>query len=179
MLKRIKNNLGRWFSRDYYLPAAIFLFGGIVLIFSDLIKPSIHSEEDLYTVQGRYLKRSFVYVQGRGGGYNYELWLDNYSNAFRIRADFIPEGLKEQFNANMKKMENLTLKIANEDSVKLNSGETIFVYGIQSDYYTFLHTRDTIAIHNDKLGLWLSFGLITSGLFYYLLRKRYLKKKRG
>lgn len=166
-----------WFSSHYYLLTTYCLMTSFVMLYFFLAKPSLHSINDLIIVKGNYLKHSFNYKSGRGGGYSYYLWLDNYSNSFKIKADFIDNRIKALFENTIIQGEELTIEILMNERSKLNSSDFIFIYSLYSNDIDYLNSEDTIKKHNSPFMMIMSFGFLVAGILYYIFRKRYLKMK--
>lgn len=139
-----------------------------------LFKPSIHSKDDLECVKGKYSRHSFTYSSLRGGGYRYYVWLKNYSNPFKIKADFIDHSLKRKFEGSIRFGDELIIDIQKGKKPKLNSNENIFIYSMRSNEVVYIDSKDTLAKHNSPFLLFISIGFILFGVLYFVARKRYV-----
>lgn len=176
MIQKIWKKISPWFDRQYYLVTTYTIVTSLAVLYFYISKPTLQSEHDLISLKGTYLKHSFTHTSGRGGGYRYYLWLNNYSNSFKIKADFINESLKPLFNSTIKPGTELTLQIAKSERSKLNSEDYIFIYSLASNDFNYLNSKDTLQKHNSPLMLILSMCFTLFGILYYIFRKRYLHK---
>ena len=96
--------------------------------------------------------------------YDYKFALDDYSNSFKIKADFLKYFDVKSFQQ-LETGRMLIVGISNEDKQKLNTTKNyLFVYLITTDTQYFLNHKDTIAFQNSKRDYYYAFGLFCIGL---------------
>ena len=158
------------------------LFGGILslasafaMLFLYFDKEKINSNGDITFISGPFKEYSWVDLGGRNGS-SLTLTLQNYSNRFKIKADFFSILQKERFKA-ISYGDTLTVGIPNSYVKFLNTAkEPFFIYSISSNDLTYLDLKNAITKHNSPLFLFAA-GLFGIGgyVFIYFGRKAKVK----
>ena len=160
----------------------MFIISAIAFTWIDLAKPKVKTTNDLYFIKGHFRDYDF---DKHGGRYTiYTFRLKEFSNSFKIKADFLGGFEKIKFE-NLKYGEDLTISISPKDSINLNTDNSyFFVFSILNDKTTFLDTDYTIKKHNTNLIYYLAtafflVGVVSlySGLQWELKRRRLRKQK--
>ena len=154
------------------------LFGGIlslvtafVLLFIHFYKENINSKDDITLISGQFNEYSWVDL-GKRNGSSLTFTLKNYSNRFKIQADFLSILKKDKFKS-ISYGETLIIGIPNSYVKFLNTEKKpLLVYSIASNNLTYLDLKNTIEKHNSPLILLFS-GLIgVGGLIFIYFGKR-------
>lgn len=175
-----KNKFKRWFDREYFLPSTLFISLGIFFVIFHLSQPVVKSNIDLQTIQGKIHQISFKKTKGfRNTRQEYYLWLTNYSNSFKIKADFIniSEERLNNFKISTQIGEEVRVQIPKSKSHKLNTNDYIFIFSLETNDAVYLSSSDTIKRHNSNFLPIVSFGFIAFGTIYFFVRRDYLRLK--
>lgn len=158
------------------------LFGGIfnlafafVVLFLYFNKVKIKRKDDISFISGLFNEYRWDGLGGRNGS-SLTFTLQNYSNRFKIKADFFSILQKEKFKA-IPYGEELTVGIPNSYVKFLNTAkEPFFVYSIASGDLTYLDLKSAVSKHNSPLFL-LAAGLFAIGgcVFIYFGRRAKVK----
>ena len=171
-------NWDRFVRRDRgsLLFAGIFsLASAVVMLFFYFGKEKIKSKEDLTFISGPFEEYSWVSHGGRNGS-SLTFKLQNYSNRFKIKADFFTLLQKDKFKA-IPYGDTLTIGIPNSFARFLNKPEDpFFVYAITSNHSTYLNMNEVIAKHNSPLFLFMA-GLLAIGGYTFIHFGRKAKVK--
>ena len=175
------------FRRLFQIDKSKLTFAGIMLICSaiaftwvELAKPKVKSVNDLYFIKGHFRDYDFDKHGGRYTIYNFRL--KEYSNSFKIKADFLGDFEKGKF-VNLQNGEDLTVSISLKDFINLNTSNSyFFVFSLANNETTFLSSDYTIKMHNSNLIYYGATGFFLVGavsLYFGLqwdLKRRRLKK---
>jgi hypothetical protein len=153
----IKKDRGTLLRMGY--TCCIFAIAYLALLFS---RPKVHSENDLYFLNGEY--QNYQFTDGTRGSHTYLIWLKNYSNPFQVDANFLDLFNKYEFEE-LPSDYPLTLSISKEDLNKLNNpNDNVRVFSIVYDNVKYLDTVDTIKEYNSILNYCYFFGLLVAGV---------------
>lgn len=157
---------------------------GSAIAFSwiELSKPKVKRSEDLHFIKGRFRDYDF---DKHGGRYTiYTFRLKEYSNSFKIKADFLGGFEKSKF-IKLQYGDSLTISITPTDIKFLNTNKSyFFVFSIANNQTTFLDTAYTIKKHNSNILYYAATGLFLAGvvsLYYGLqweLKRRRVRRKK-
>lgn len=171
-----KNTFGQiiepWISRQQYaLTTFSFLFG-IILLCGHFVYDKVRSESDLMTVSGAFDRRSFYDSFSKQ---DYLIWLQNYTNPFRIGANSIRAFKRTDFTNKVKQNQTLEISIPKFQFAELNVGQKpILAFSISSNEEVFLDKIDTLKNNSPDLDLYLGIFLPLIGVVYYLVRSKRL-----
>ena len=152
----------------FVLAASMLLIAAIVMLEKDFTKAKVKSEKDLITIEGKLLYYNFT--KGIKGYRNYELRLRNYTNTFKITADFIKHFRKSSFEEKAYTLDKINFSIAKRDSILLNAenNKKVFIFGLSSGDEKYLDELETIKQHNSRFTLYAALILLVlSGLLFY------------
>ena len=145
----------------------------ILFLYFDRVK--VKGEDDITFISGPFDGYSWVDLGGRSGS-ALTFKLGNYSNRFKIKADFFGILQLNKFKA-IPYGDTLIIGIPNAFAKYLNTGkEPFFVYSIASGSTTCLDLSKTIAKHNSPLFLFAA-GLFAIGGCAYIFFGRRAKVK--
>ena len=177
------------FKRLFQIDKSKLTFAGIMLIGSaiaftwiELAKPKVKRLDDLYFIKGQFRDYDF---DKHGGRYTiYTFRLKEYSNSFKIKADFLGGFEKGKF-VNLQYGDSLTISISPKDIENLNTNNSyFFVFSIANNQTTFLDADYTIKKHNSNFIYYAATGFFLVGVisFYYgiqwKLKRRRLRRKK-
>ena len=129
-------------------------------------KEKINSKDDITFISGPFKQYSWRDLGGRNGS-SLTFMLQNYSNHFKIKADFFSVLQADKFKA-ISHGDTLTIGIPNNYTKYLNtSKQPFFVYSITSNGLSYLDLNDTIAKHNSHLFLCMA-GLFSIGGYAFI-----------
>ena len=131
-------------------------FGGILLLASaiaicwvELSKPKIKTINDLYFIKGHFRDYDFDKHGGRYAIYTFRL--KEFSNSFKIKADFLGGFRINEFK-NLISGNDLKVSISKKDLNNLNTNNSyFFVFSIANNDITYLDSDFTIRKHNSSL----------------------------
>lgn len=154
----------------------------IAFTWIQLTKPKIKRLDDLYFIKGHFRDYDF---DKHGGRYTiYTFRLKEYSNSFKIKADFLGGFEKSKF-VNLQYGDSLTISISQTDIENLNTNNSyFFVFSIANNQTIFLDTDYTIKKHNSNFIYYAATGFFIVGtisLCYgvpWELKRRRLRKKK-
>lgn len=161
-----------WFDKRHYGFSSLMFFIGLLLLILYLSKPTAKSEDDLLQIKGRLADYSFKEKQGgRGTLYLYYIWLENYSNAFQIKAGFVDYFRRFTFENKISPKEMLYFTIPKDRRNRLNNSKSeIFVMSIDSDQENFLDKKTTLRSEKYDYDLYGAISLISIGIIWYFYR---------
>jgi hypothetical protein len=134
------------------------LAAAIIMLFFYFGKEKIKGKEDITFIRGPFEQYSWINLGG-GNGSSLTFTLQNYSNRFKIKADFFPILQIDKFKA-IPYGNTLTIGIPKGFAKRLNTAkEPFFIYSIASSNFTYLDLNRTIAKHNSPV------LLFATGLF--------------
>jgi hypothetical protein len=167
-----------WEKLGFRRDTGSLIFGGIfcfaatvAMLFLYFDKDKINNKDDVTFIKGPFSGYNWIDHGGRNGS-SLTFKLNNYSNRFKIKADFFPILQKDKFKS-ISYGDTLIIGIPNKMAQYLNTAkEPSFVYSIASDDFTYLDLKDSIAKNNSPLFLFTA-GLFAIGgyAFIYLGRK--------
>ena len=142
----------------------LFLFGVSVFIWKIFSNPKIHSKKDLYFIQGHFRDYNFRdYLRS----VDYTFRLKEYSNSFKIKADFLDTNFKITDFRALNYGSQLTIAIAKDDIEKLNTNEKyFFVFAVINDKTIFLDPTFTLRKYNDNFEYYASVFFFIFGLIF-------------
>ena len=137
---------------------------GSLFLFFD--KEKIKTKKDITFISGPFEEYHWVDLGGRNGS-SLTFTLGNYSNRFKIKADFFPLLQTDKFEA-IPYGDTLTIGIPNGFAKYLNTPkQPFFVYSIASNNFTYLDLNAAIAKHNSLL-LMFAAGLFAIGGYTFI-----------
>lgn len=145
-----------------------FLISATVVLYFYFSKVNITSKNDIQLISGSFQSYDWVDKGGRNGS-SLTFHLTNYNARFKIKADFFSLFKKDSFKR-ITKGNSLTIGILHNKTKLLNSPQqTLFVYSISSDDFTYLALDDTIKKHNTNLFLFATvfFAVLGALLIYF------------
>ena len=144
----------------------LFLFGASVFIWTIFSNPKIHSTRDLYFIQGHFRDYNFHdYLRS----VDYTFRLKEYSNSFKIKADFLGKDFKVTDFRALNYGSELKIAIAKDDSEKLNTNEKyFFVFAVTNDNTIFLDPALTVRKFNDNFEYYASAFFFIFGLIFVI-----------
>jgi hypothetical protein len=151
------------------------LASAVAMLFLYFDKEKIKSKKDITFISGPFEKYNWVDLGGRNGS-SLTFKLQNYSNRFKIKAEFFSILQTDKFKT-IPNGDTLTIGIPNGFAKYLNTPkQPFFVYSIASNDLTYLDLKDAIAKHNSPLFL-LATGLFVTGgcTFIYYGRRAKVK----
>jgi hypothetical protein len=158
-------NWNNYFSvrrdRGSWLTAGIIAFAGsLVLFYLYFSREQITSKGDITFITGPFKEYSWIDYGKDGASLTFTL--QNYTNRFKIKADFfyfLPKGKLKTISYG----DTLTVGIPNTFVKFLNKPKQLFfVYSIASGNVTYLDLRDTIEAQN-------SLGPLIAAIVFVLL----------
>jgi len=165
-----------------YRVALIFAFVGFITLNTDLNKPTIKSRDNLKMLSGTFTYSSFTIEQGhRNQLYKYYFWLEEFGNAFQIKADFKGLFNETEFKRKIKKGDLINLTIANELTKKLdNPEEFLFIMSLNSPKGSYLSLNDTLKKEEGNSGYFISiiFLILAILAFFFIYTGLSLKVKK-
>lgn len=139
----------------------------IAFCWVELSKPKIKDQSDLYFINGHFRDYDF---DKHGGRYTiYTFRLKEFSNSFKIKADFLGDFKIDDFK-NIDYGHELIISISKEDISNLNTNNSyFFVFTIADNKTSYLDTSYTIKRHNSKFIYYASILFVIVGLIsiYY------------
>ena len=103
----------------------------------------------MFDIRSTYSKHSFLENAGyRGIGKEYYIWLQDYSNPFQIRADYVAGFDKDLFELKVKEGDKIKLSVTNKDKSRLNSTENIPITSVSVNGRTYLEKDTVMKVEN-------------------------------
>ncbi len=163
-------------DRDTLLFAGVLsLASALAMLFLYFDKVRMKSNDDITLISGTFNEYNWVDLGGRSGS-SLTFTLQNYSNRFKVKADFFPILQKEKFTA-IPYGDTLTVGIPNSYVKFLNTPkEPFFVYSIASKNLTYLDLKNAITKYNSPLFLFAA-GLFGIGGYFFIYFGRRAKVK--
>jgi hypothetical protein len=148
-------------DRGTWMRTGIFAFAAsVVLFYLYFDREQIRSKDDITFIRGPF--KEYTWIDYGMDGASLTFKLQNYSNRFKIKADFFYFLPKDKLKS-ISYGETLTIGIPNRFVKFLNKPKQLFfVYSIASDNITYLDLRDTINEHNSP-------GPLVAALVFVLL----------
>ena len=176
--KTFWQTISPWFDKKYYAFTTGTIIVGLLFFLHFVTKPKVKSESDLYHISGQLSNYSFKDSKGaRATGHQYYIWLDNYSNTFQIKADYLGFFKQKDFEKRVSQKQILNLTIPNELRSKLNTNEKIFIFSVDTDSENFLDTQKTLDKENNNFEIYAGLSFFLFGLTYFVIRKYWLTPK--
>ena len=126
----------------------LLLASAFALSWIELSKPKIKTANDLYFIKGHFRDYNFSKNGGRYTTYTFRL--KEFSNSFKIKADFLGGFDIDKFKT-IGNGEDLTVSISKDDINNLNTGNSyFFVFSLTNNEISFLDADYTIAKHNSN-----------------------------
>jgi hypothetical protein len=134
-------------DRGTWMKAGIFAFAAsLVLFYLHFSKEQIKSKDDITFITGPFKEYTWTDYGMRGASLTFKL--QNYTNRFKIKADFFYFLPKDKLKS-ISYGDTLTVGIPNTFVKFLNKPKQLFfVYSIASGNVTYLDLRNTIEAHN-------------------------------
>jgi hypothetical protein len=154
--KSVRRDRGTW------MRAGIFAFvASVVFFYLYFDREPIRSKNDITFFTGTFKEYSWVDHGGRSGS-SLTFKLQNFSNRFKIKADFFSILQKDKFKA-IPYGDTLTIGIPNGFVKYLNQPkQPFFVYSIASKELTYLDVDETIKAHNTP-------GILIAAVMFVIL----------
>jgi hypothetical protein len=166
-----------WFDKDKYAFSTVAILSGLFFLYHHLTRDTLKSDNDLVQINGPVKDYSFADKQrGLRTTHEYYVWLDNYENAFQIKADFLDYFKKNEFKAQVRKGDSILLTIPKQKTIYLNAGaENIYVLSIDHQNKNYLDKTKTMKTENSGFDLYATAFFLLIGTAYYLFKKRHAK----
>lgn len=172
------------FKKVFQIDKGKLIFAGIMtigfaisLIWIDLVKPKVKHLDNLFFIKGHFRDYDF---SKHGGRYTiYTFRLKEYSNSFKIKADFL-DGFEKGKFVNLQPGDDLDISISVTDIENLNTNKSyFFVFSIANNQTTFLDTDYTIKQHNSNFIYYAATGFFLFGVvsLYYGIQWKSKKTK--
>ena len=163
-------------DRGKLLFAGILIFASAAaMLFFYFSKETIKSKGDITYINGPFEQFSWI-NSGKRSGSSLTFQLQNYSNKFKIKADFFTILQKDKFRM-IPYGDTLTIGIPNRFVKYLNKPrERFFVYSISSKDFIYLDLNKVISKHNSQLLLFAA-GLFLIGGCVLIYFGRKVKQK--
>ncbi len=87
----------------------LFIFSGFVFLCFEFTKPQIHSDKDLFFIKGHF--KNYNFINGDKGFRDYTFKFKEYSNTFKIKADFLGNHFNIEKFIKLQPGDNLTISI--------------------------------------------------------------------
>lgn len=152
----------------------MLLASAIAFCWTELSKPLIKTINDLYFINGHFRDYRF---EKNGGRYTiYTFRLKEFSNSFKIKADFLSGFRIDEFK-HLNYGNDLTLSIAKDDINNLNTNNSyFFVFSIVHNKTTFLDPAFTIRKHNSHFMYYGSAAFFILGLILIYYGRQWKRK---
>ncbi len=159
---------------DIYFPTLICLAATIAAIYLGLTQ-GIKSIDELTEIKGYVNKITFNPRQSRQSPH-YDFQFNNYTNQFKLPADFTDLFHSSSFMDEVKKNDCIKLFIEKDKEKFLNSEKLIFIYGIEFKNKSFIDLTKVIEIETWNRRILTPVGgivlfLLTIGVFMYRQNK--------
>ena len=170
-----------WFERKYYFFTTFSFIVAIVTLIEFFLKDDVKSEKDLIILTGQVSNYSFKDIsKGNRMLHEYYIWINNYSNTFQIKADYIKYFRTIDFENKVLSSKTIQFTIPKYQIKELNIKEkNIYIMSIDVGYNNYLDKNKTIDIEKSIIDIFVSIGFIIVGLLWYFLRKYKLKRIPG
>ncbi|RYY90913.1 MAG: hypothetical protein EOO15_00460 [Chitinophagaceae bacterium] len=136
----------------------------------DLTKPTIDSRKDLVFISGPYA--GYTETKTGKGSNSLTFTLENYSDIFKIKADFF-SALDKAKLSELELGENVTISIPKEEEQDLNTSKNpFFVYSLEGMNKNVLDVDSVVEKHNYNFMKYASLAFLLLGcLCFYSARK--------
>lgn len=132
----------------------------------------VESEDDLIEIEGQLADYSFKDVTGyKRTGHEYYLLLDNYSNVFQIKADYLNDFKALDFISTVNKGNKVFFTIPRSQEKNLNTTENVFVTSIKVKRKTYLDKSKVIEIEQSYALLYGACGFLVLGFLIFKFRR--------
>jgi hypothetical protein len=132
----------------------LFLGSGVSMLFLYFDKEKINSNKDITFISGPFKGYKWIDLGSHGSSLTFTL--QNYSNRFKIKADFFSILKKDKFKS-IPYGTTLTIGIPFSFEKYLNKPkDPFFVYSVVSKNFTYLDLNKSINKHNSPLFLFMT-----------------------
>jgi hypothetical protein len=139
-------------KRRLIFPGMFFIVASVVVFYLHFDREKINSKADIAIIRGPFEEYSWI-SHGVRGGSSFTFKLRNYSNRFKIKADFFPMMQTDKFTG-LSYGEPLSIGISKSSLKYLNTAkEPFFVYSIASSGAIYLDLNKAIEKHNSPVFL--------------------------
>ena len=129
-------------NRDYSgLVLGIII--SICFVYSGITKEKIESSKDLTSINGKFVKASFL---DKGAVRQYYFWIDGYRNAFQISAEYLKIFNKNEFIVKLSPGDEMMVTIPKRLYTALDTDEILFVTSIQVGKVMYLDKDKVLKI---------------------------------
>jgi hypothetical protein len=162
-----------WLDRQQYAFTTFSVLAALFFFYHQLSRDTIKTDADLLKIDGIVMNYSFADKQnGRGILHQYYIWLDGYTNAFQIPADFLSHFEKNEFEAHVKKGDSLSVTIPRQKMAELNtSTDNIYLMSIDEGTYNYLDKAKTMKIENSGFDIYAGIFFLVIGVGFYLFKR--------
>jgi hypothetical protein len=144
----------------YYGQEFTFFIASVALFYLYFGREPIRGRDDITFIKGPFKKYSWIDYGVHGASLTFKL--QNYSNRFKIKADFFSILHKDKFKS-IPYGDTLTIGIPNSFVKHLNKPKQLFfIYSIASNDFNYLDLKETIKIHNTP-------GLLVGAVVFVIL----------
>lgn len=161
---------------EKYIGLLFGIIGFIYFSYTGVTREKIESENDLTEIKGTFSTYSFKDRTGsRKQGRQYYIWLENYQNAFQIKADYLGGFDKNLFVSSIKKGDDIKITFPKAHLDRLNSEENVMITSIKANRKIYLSQDDTLKKEEDlassNMDYYLAFGFLIVGGIKYMMDK--------
>lgn len=174
--------INRYYNANYYLGSSLtILVIALFILTGFFLKDKPKSQNELKTISGVLSDYSFQEKKALKGYVKvYYLWLEDYKTPFQISANYIGQlsetNFKEtEFKNEIKRGDNLLLKVYEKEFSNMNQLEDILVYSIDCNGKNYLSSDTTLKGENSNFELLIACMLIIGSFVFGIV---YLKKRK-
>jgi len=169
---RIKRQMTKYLQ-DKYLGLFFCIGFSIYLNYKFFTKEKIESDKDLVEIQGRLSDYSFKDGTGRKRmGHEYYILLDNYSNQFQIKADYLNDFKGVDFITTVNRGDKVVFTIPKSEQEKLNSTDNVFVTSIKVKRKSYLDKNKVIETEKSYTVLYGALGFLVLGFIIFKIKRQ-------
>jgi hypothetical protein len=160
------------YLQDRYLGLIFCIAFSIYFTYEFFTGDKVESEDDLIEIEGRLADYSFKDGTGyKRIGHEYYLLLDNYSNVFQIKADYLNDFKALDFISTVNKGNKVSFTIPRSQQKNLNTKENVLVTSIKVKRKTYLDKNNVIETEQSYTLLYGAFGFLVLGLLIFKFRR--------
>lgn len=158
--------------KNHWLEIFIGLIG-LLMLTDTLTKEKIDEHTKLIELKSPL--KSYNFYDGTRGHKHYYFYCNNYCNKFQIKADYLDYFNKENFPTQTGT--EITFRISENDYIRINDCNKIFVYDISTKNQTLLSLKKVIEFERKRIDLIFSILFILGATIAFIVRYRATIKK--